>query len=70
MQYSLSRALDSIKQQKLIKARFVYNPSFSKKYSIHMPQREVLLEIKKVEIQDMAAVKSMLERFKKDSTFN
>jgi len=47
IEISLSKKLDSLKDKKLVKSRFIYNPIISIKYSFPMPARTFWFELSK-----------------------
>jgi hypothetical protein len=66
IKFSLSPFLDSLNNSKLYKLRLAYNETYSQKYSITMPQRDIVYEIVKLELTNLVKLKSLIERFKQN----
>jgi hypothetical protein len=66
IKFSLSPFFDSLTNTKLYKLRLAFNESYSPKYSITMPQRDIVYEIVKVDLANPIKLKSLFERFKQD----
>lgn len=66
IKFSLSPFIDSLKNAKLYRLRLVFNEAYSQKYSITMPQRDLVCEIVKLELTNVDKMKSLIQRFKQD----
>ncbi|HMU46933.1 MAG TPA: hypothetical protein PKC72_11220 [Chitinophagaceae bacterium] len=66
IQFSLSPFLDSLKNKKLYKLRLAYNEAFSETYSITMPKRDIIYEIREMNVDNIDNLKILLLRFKQD----
>lgn len=66
IRFSLSPFLDSLTNAKLYKIQLIYNEAYSEKYSITMPQRDLIYEIKKVNVEDWSKLKILIEHFRQD----
>jgi len=66
IKYSLSPFLDSLKNAKLYRLRLAFNETYSQKYSITMPQRDLVYEIVKLEFTNVNKMKLLIQRFKQD----
>lgn len=64
--FSLSSFLDSLKNKKLYKLRLAYNEAFSETYSITMPKRDIIYEIREVNVDNIDTLKILLLRFRRD----
>ncbi len=64
--FSLSPFFDSLNNSKLYKLRLVYNESYSQKYSITMPQRDIIYEIQQIKLVNAEKLKILFRRFKED----
>jgi hypothetical protein len=68
--YSFSRELDSIKNLKLVKVRFIFNPVPKGLYPFGIPRRELLFEIKEVSLNNPDEILNLFTKFKKDYSNN
>lgn len=66
IQFSMSPFLDSMKSKKLYKLRLAYNEAFSKIYSITMPKRDIIYEIREVNVDSIDNLKLLISRFRQD----
>jgi hypothetical protein len=66
IQFSLSPFLDSLNDSKLYKLRLAYNESYSQKYSITMPQRDIIYEIQQIKLANAEKLKPLFRRFRED----
>ncbi len=66
IKFSFSPILDSIKKSKLFKVKLVFNKTYSSKYSITMPQRELIYEFQKKQIENNQQIIDFFQRFKAD----
>lgn len=66
IKFSLSPFLDSLSNAKLYKLRLAFNETYSQKYSITMPQRDIVYEIVKLELTNLVKLKPLIQRFKHD----
>lgn len=66
IQFSLSPFLDSLKNKKLYKLRLAFNEVFSETYSITMPKRDIIYEIREMNVDNIDNLKILLLRFKRD----
>ena len=63
--YSFSKELDSSKNMKLFKVRFINNPLPRGVYSFDVPRREMMFEIRETPVTDSNEIIRFFERFKK-----
>lgn len=66
IQFSLSPFLDSLKNKKLYKLRLAFNEAFSETYSITMPKRDIIYEIREVNVDNIDNLKILILRFRQD----
>ena len=62
VQFTLSKKMDSLKHMKLVKSRFIYNETISKKYSFPLPARELWLMVEQIPIRDESEIISFIEK--------
>ena len=62
--FSFSKELDSIKNMKLFKIRFIYNLLQTNKYSFAIPKREFLFEIRETPVSNRREIIDFIMRFK------
>jgi hypothetical protein len=65
--YSFSRGLDSSRNKKLYKVRLIFNKGFSISQKIMLPKREFCFEIEESTIPEFNKIKSIIDRFKRNS---
>ncbi len=63
--FSFSPKMDSLKNSKLVKIRFLYNATYSKKYKIRLPRREMFFEIRQVPVINRKEIIDLIEECKK-----
>lgn len=66
IKHSFSPLLDSIEKMKLCKVIFVYNSIPKGKYDKDMPRRQMLFEIKKIDIDEPEKIIALFEQFKRN----
>jgi len=66
IQFSLSPFLDSLKNKKLYKLKLAYNEAFNNTYSITMPKRDIIYEIREVNVDNIDNLKILILRFRQD----
>jgi hypothetical protein len=64
IQFSFSSYLDSLKDAKLYKVCLSSNKMFSKQYSMMMPARDIIYEIREVKAADPDRLKILIEHYK------
>lgn len=64
--FSISPFLDSITNSKLFKLRLVFNETYSAKYGITMPKRDLVCEIQESKPLHFDKLKPLVQRFKQD----
>ena len=65
IEYSFSNRLDSLKGMKLYKIKLIYGKKFSPSIKSVLPQREFLLEIENVVVQNKKEIIDFIKRFEK-----
>jgi hypothetical protein len=66
--FSFSKELDSIKNMKLFKIRYIYNSLQSDKYSFVIPKREFLFEIMEVPVANPKEIIDFISRFERSES--
>lgn len=66
IKFSLSPYLDSLRDAKLFKVQLTSNETYSQKYSITMPKRDLVYAIETLTTIDKNKLKTLLQRFQRD----
>jgi hypothetical protein len=64
--YSISKPIDTLKNLKLSKIRYIYNDEKSKNYSFILPARELNLELFEFKLQNENEIIDFIDRFAKE----